>query len=296
MERNATWYGIGTEASKNDYRDLLKSADLDYNVVAEDLWVTHNGTDIQVPGKKVILREDTSDIFGVVSDRYKLCSNREAFDFVENIDDVKLIKAGSAGGMVWMIGELPEVEVLGDTIKPNLIFQNSHDGSCSIKTTICMLRMVCQNQFVGSFQNSPATISIQHSGDLEGKLLAARQTMQGVYQYVKSYDEVANELVGEKISSKKFDQIVEGFFKIPDEATTRTENFILERRELFRAAYQADDNQNFVGTKWGVINAYSDFITHEEFARKTNNWQMNRFMYSLNPSTMNNFMEIVEAA
>ena len=296
MSRNATWNGLGTDAVKNDYRDLLKRADLDYEVVAEDLYVKHEGTELLVPGKKVILREDTSDIFGIVSDRYKLCKNEDAFDFVENIEDVNLVKAGSAGGMVWMIGELPEISVLGDSVKPNLIFQNSHDGSCSIKTTICMLRMVCQNQFVGSFANSPATISIQHSGDLDGKLSAARQTMQSVYEYVKNYDKVANTLARKKLTSKSFDQIVEGFFKIPDEASQRTVNYIMDRRDRFYAAYDADDNQNFKGTKWGVINAYSDLITHEEFARKTSNWQMNRFMYSLNPSTMDNFMEMVEAA
>lgn len=296
MNRLSTWENVGTTSSTNNYRELLKEADLDYNAVAEDLFVEHEGQKLMVPNKKVILREDTKEIFGIVSDRYQLCQNRDALDFVEDIEGVKLIKAGSAGGLTWMIGKLPEVKVLGDTISPHLIFQNSHDGSCSIKTTICMLRIVCQNQFVSSFKDSPATISIRHNGDLDEKLILARQTMREVYNYVKNYDEFANELAIQKINSRTFNQLVEGFFSIPEDASPRTQNAIIDRRERFISAYDADDNQNFKGTKWGVINAYSDLITHEDYARKVTGWEMNRFLNSLSPATMNQFVNMVAAA
>lgn len=296
MNRISTWENVGTATLSQDYRQVLSEADLNYKAVAEDLFVEHEGKKLQVPGRKVILREDTQEIFGIVSDRYQICQNEEAFDFIENIDNIKLIRAGSAGGNVWIIGALPEVSVLGDTITPHLIFQNSHDGSCSIKTTICMLRIVCQNQFVASFKESPATISIRHQGDIDEKLLIARETMQEVYNYVRNYDEVASQLATKKITPKKFNEIVEGFFKIPEEVSDRSKNLILDRQQRFRDAYNADDNQNFKGTKWGVINAYSDLITHEEYARKTNNWEINRFLNSLSPASMNSFMSFIRAA
>ena len=296
MTRMSTWENLGTVATSNNYRDRLREANLDYTAVAEDLFIEHEGSKIQVPDRKVILRDDTKEIFGIVSNKYQLCQNVDALDFVECIDDVTLLKAGSAGSMIWMIGKLPSVEILGDEVTPHLIFQNSHDGSCSIKTTICMLRIVCQNQFVSSFKESPATISIRHQGDIDEKLVAAKQTMQGVYEYVKNYDSVAHELATQKITPSKFNTLIEGFFKIPEDASDRTIRSINDRRERFYEAYNAEDNQNFTGTKWGLVNAYSDLITHEEFARKTSNWESNRFLYSLSPSTMNEFMRVVEAA
>jgi len=296
MTRLSTWETVGTKANTNNFRELLAKSNLDYNTVTEDLFIEHAGTKIQVPNKKVVLREDTKEIFGIVSDRYQLCQNREALEFIDYLDNVTLINAGSVGGFVWMIGKLPEVTVLGDTVTPHLIFQNSHDGSCSIKTTICMLRIVCQNQFVASFKESPATISIRHQGDMNEKLIVARETMQGVYDYVKNYDSVASELATKKITSKKFNEIVEKFFMIPEDASERTTDSILERRERFHQAYNADDNQNFKGTKWGMINAYSDLITHEEYTRKTSNWETNRFINSLSPTTMNEFMRFIGAA
>ena len=296
MMRMSTWENVGTESHSNNYLDLLKEADLDYTVIAEDSFVEREGSKIMIPNQKVVLREDTNEVLGTVSSRYQLCQNRDALDFVEYLEGVSLLKAGSNGGMVWMIGKLPEVEVLGDVITPHLIFQNSHDGSCSIKTTICMLRMICQNQFIATFKDSPATITIRHQGEMEKKLLAARETMQGVYNYVKNYEETASTLATEKITPKKFNEIVEGYFKIPEEASDRSTRIILEKRERFLEAYNADDNQNFRGSKWGVINAFSDFATHDEYVRKTDNWQTSKFLNSLSPASMTEFMRFIGAA
>ena len=295
MRRESTWHNLGTELVTNNYRELLQKSDLDYTTVAEDLFIEHEGTRIQVPNKKVLLREDTKELFGIVSDRYQICQNVDALDFVDYIEGVELMRAGSAGGFVWMIGKLPEVKVLGDSISPHLIFQNSHDGSCSIKTTICMLRIVCQNQFISSFKDSPATISVRHNGDLDQKLIVAKETMSGVYDYIKNYDAVANQLAVQKVTPHKLNEIIEGYFKIPEDASERSQNYILDRRERFYEAYNAEDNQNFKGTKWGIINAYSDLITHEEYARKTTNWETNRFLNSLSPSTMTEFINLVAA-
>ena len=295
MIRTSTWENVGTESHGN-YMDLLKAADLDYTVIAEDSFVEREGSKIMIPNQKVVLREDTNEVLGTVSSRYQLCQNRDALDFVEYLEGVSLIKAGSNGGMVWMIGKLPEVEVLGDVITPHLIFQNSHDGSCSIKTTICMLRMICQNQFIATFKDSPATITIRHQGEMEKKLISARETMQGIYNYVKNYDKVANDLVTQKVTPKKFNEILEGYFKVPEEASERSTRIILDKRERFLEAYNADDNQNFKGTKWGIINAFSDFSTHEEYVRKTDNWQNSRFLNSLSPAYMTEFMKFIGAA
>ena len=296
MERITTWENLGVKEETTSYMNLLEAASLNYEVEDQDLYVDYEGSKILVPDRKAIIRKDTQEVYGIVSNKYQICQNHEAFDFIDYLDGVTLERAGEAGSMIWMIGRLPEVSVLGDNITPHIIFQNSHDGSCSIKSTICMLRIICQNQFVASFKESPATIHIRHNGDLQAKLQSAKETMQGVYDYIKNYDKVANEFATKKITVKKFNQIVEKYFEIPEDVSPRTEENIMMRREQFIKTYKAEDNQNFKGTKWGVINAFSDLITHEEFNRKTKNWEDNRFLYSLNPATMNQFMKLVEAA
>lgn len=297
MERTTMWESIGVKSSINDFDTLMKEADLDYTAVAKDMYAGAPGdSQILIPDRKVIVREDTSQVFGIVSDRYQICQNKDALDFVKYIDDINLIKAGQIGATVYMIGHLPEVNILGDSIKPHLIFQNSHDGSSSIKATICMLRIVCQNQFVTSFKESPATIKVSHLGNMDEKLLIARDTLRSVNNYVKNFEDTANEFARAKLTPIRFNKIIEKFFATSEENSDRRNQKILEERELYLQALKADDNANFVNTKWGAVNAFADFITHSEPSRKTDGWQENRFLWYLNPSVMNTFIEFVKAA
>ena len=298
--RTTTWAtnSFGTEATSNSYIDLLTEADLNYRAVEAPIFAEYNGQKVEVLDKKAVIREDTQDLLGVVSNRYKVCQNADALSFVENINDIKLLKAGAVGqnnSTIYMIGQLPEVTVLGDTITPHLIFQNSHDGLSGIKATICMLRVICQNQFISTFADSPAVISIRHQGDLDGNLIAARETMNSMYDYVKTYDKFANNMVAQKVDSKMFNKILEGYFKITEDETDRTKSNILDCREYFTQCYNVDDNQNFKGTKYGLINAFSDYITHKEPMKKSINWEKNRFANSINPYQMDQFRKIVEA-
>lgn len=297
MTRTTMWENIGVKASKNDFDTLIKEADLDYTAVAKDMYIEHEGSQLLIPGKKQIIREDTGDFFGIVSDRYQICQNRDAFEFVKYIDDLELLKAGSTrNGGVYMIAQLPEITVLNDSIRPHLIFQNSHDGSSSIRATICMLRLVCQNQFITSFKESPATIKVHHSGDLSEKLLVARDTLAQVNQYVKTFDAEANDMAIQKVTPAVFNKIIGTFFEQKAEYSDRQNQRIEENRETFLQAYNSYDNQNFKGTKWGIVNAFADYNTHQEPSRKTANWEENTFVWGISPAVMDAFIRVVKAA
>ena len=50
----------------------------------------------------------------------------------------------------------------------------------------------------------------------------------------------------------------------------------------------ADDNANFRGTAWGVINAYTDFITHKVPTGNSATKDEGKFMtVTFNPAAMN---------
>ena len=296
MNRTTTWSNIGVEAKGQNLDNLLSAADLDYTVILSDLFTEVGGQKILVPNKKVTMREDTNQVFGVVSDRYQICQNRDALDFVNYIENIELLKAGSyanGGGYSYLISQLPEVKVLGDEIRPHLIFQTSHDGSSSVKATICMLRIACQNQFVHAFKDSPATIKITHSGNMGEKLQTAQATMLQVHDYVQHFEQQAEYLAGKKITPQTFNRVLERFFVTNPEWSDRWNQKVEEQKDYFIQAYNADDNQNFKGTRWGLVNAYADFITHDEPIRKTNNWEDSKFFGSLNSAPMDQFLEYV---
>lgn len=249
---------------------------------------------IIIPGQMATVREDTGDVFGIVSNSYEICQNRDAFDFINYIDDVKFVKAGQTNkGLVYVIAELPEVSILGDSFKPHVIFQNGHNGAYSVKAAICPLRLVCQNQFNLAFASTGNTVVVRHSRTMNDKLIEARETMMNVAEYMKSLNENAEKYAAISFSENNVQSFVEKLFPISNDASERSKRNIQEKRDALISAYNSDDNQNFRGTLWGVVNAMSDYITHDSPSRTSKNWEENKFAYvTFSPvlTTMFNFL------
>ena len=277
--RTTTWNSIGTEVKSTNITDVLKKSGLDYRVVTQPVTTKIGGKDIVIPNRVATVKEGTEEVLGIVSDRYHVCQNEEAFDFVNNVEGVEFVKAGETHtGMVYVIGKLPEVTVLGDTFTPYLIFQNGHNGFYTVKTTICPLRIVCQNQFNYAFRESPNTISIQHSSQYSAKLAEAEMLIKSTAKYMKNFNNTAEELAMLKLGDDaRVQDIINSFFQVAVDATDRQIiTAETHRTELF-TAYKAEDNNNFAGTAWGLINGFSDYLTHKE-TKNTKNKDESKFM------------------
>jgi len=283
MNRKPTWEGLSTELHTTSLTEAMREFDLDYTVAAVPCaGILPNGGISELENLKVTIRTDTNEPFGIVSNKYKIIQNQDALSFVEDIDGITLTHGGhTSWGSIWMIGNLAPVKVLDDEIVPNIIFQTSHNGGTPLKATICMLRIACQNQFTHSFNESPATIKVLHKGDVKHKVETAMEVLREVDSYVHSYKALAEMMVGSKVTPKRFNEIVEALFPIsdPDTVSQRVISRQEDAREEFLTAYHQDDNSNFVGTRWGIITAYTDYLTHREESRRTKDY---RFIESVN--------------
>jgi phage/plasmid-like protein (TIGR03299 family) len=259
--RTATWSTIGTKVDTcADIAQVLEKSGLNYKVSKSKIQLP-NG--IEIPDRMATVKEDGSYI-GVVSNGYEICQNEDAFDFANNIEGIEFEKAGETGtGMVYIIGKLPDVTVLGDTFTPHLILQNSHNGRYTLKATICPLRFVCQNQFSISFRNMKNSVTIRHSRQLASKIAQAKQLLNQTASYMSEFKGTAEDLARIKVSDTNLYHIVDKFFDMAnEEMTERQRREVEERRSAFFKCYNADDNQNFLGTGWGIANAMSDYVTH----------------------------------
>lgn len=294
--RYATWSSIGTDVSeKKNLETVLKEANLDFNVVKMPLFVKNN-TDLTIPGYSAAVVEGTDRVLGIVSDTYKICQNRDAFDFVNYIDEeIEFIRAGQTySGLVYVIAKLPQVTILGDTFTPNVIFQNGFNGGIAIKAAIVPLRIVCQNQFNLAFKEANSTVVVNHTTNMDGRLKDAREVLRATSSYMNNLNREAESLAIKKISATSVQKVLDKFFPIREDMTPRQAFQVDDRRSRFLNAYNSDDNRNFKGSAWAMINAYSDYLTHIEPSRKSSNWMENRFMsVSFNPSRVSEFYEYV---
>lgn len=291
--RTATWEAVGSNISAaTSVEEALKISGLDYIVEKVPVFL-EDGTPI--PGAFCTKKEGTNDTFGVVGSQFEIIQNQEAPSFVDNLvsEGLTFVKAGENHKMLYLIGKLPSIEVLGDEVTPYLIFQNSHNGSTTLKATIAPLRIVCQNQFNLTFRKAVNKISLRHTKSIKGRLHTAQQVLLQNTEYPSEFQKQALGLAQEKVSKKQVDTLLDGIFEIKPEFNPTQVRRMEEKRDRFLSAYQADDNQNFLGTKWGLINAYTDFVTHKPLRKETPQALENHFIKTTLKGSINDFVHQV---
>lgn len=295
ITREATWNKVGTDIREaNSVKEALQISGLDYEVVKAPIYLS-NGH--RIKDQFATKKKGTDEVFGIVGKDYTIVQNEEAFSFVDGIisEGLTFVKAGETSYMNYIIASLPEQYILDDKFKPYIIFQNSHAGATTLKAAICPLRIICQNQFTMAFRNSENKISIRHSSSIHEKMDEAQHILQFNAEYMDSFNKMANKMASNKIGDEKALDIIDKYFLVDDNASTRKVNSNEEKKTILLNAYNAEDNQNFRGTQWGLVNAFSDYITHLDPARKTNKSNISKFVnVTFNNGLMNNFINMVQ--
>lgn len=291
--RTATWTNIGYDIRKaTTVEEALKLSHLDYTVEKVPCFLA-DGTPI--PGAFCTKKENSLETFGVVGKEFSIIQNIEGFDFINALvgEGLTFLKAGENRKMVWIIGQLPTIDILGDKVTPHVIFQNSHGGNTTLKATIAPLRIICQNQFNLTFRKADNKISLRHTSSIKDRLHTAETVLAQNSIYLDEFKKKAEEMASAKVSKAKVDSFLDTIFEVKAEFNpTQTKN-MEEKRTRFLAAYQAEDNQNFIGTQWGLVNAYTDYVTHKPLKKDTPTALENHFIKSTLKGSINDFVHQV---
>ena len=279
--RTAPWHGLGTSVEvAPTSKDALHLAGLDWRVGQENLY-TNLGE--LVPGYKVNVREDNKAILGVVTDKYKVVQNEEAFAFTDMLLDhgVQYETAGSLNGgrRIWLLAKLPDkYKLVDEEVDPYIVFSNCHDGTGAIKVACTPVRVVCQNTLNLALDNAKRIWTVNHVGNMESKLEEVRSTLFLTGKYMGMLSKEAEELSRIKLTDKKVYKLIDDLIKIPDNVTETQQNNILKiKGGIFERYFDAPDLTILPKNAWRFINAVSDFATHAEPLRRTSNYRENLF-------------------
>lgn len=302
VDRTTTWHAIGKDVQEcKDMETVLKKSGLDYTVEKRPVFMTdgHVVSDrrIQIPNRYVTVRANDDHPYDVVSDKFEIIQNHDAFDFVNYMgEDLSFEKAGETqSGMVYIIGKLPEVDILGDKFTPHVIFRNGFNGKVKITAAITPLRMVCQNQFNFAFKNASNATTIRHVKNAEAKLAEARETLKMSADYMQELTVMAERFATMKISGQKMERVMNYLFPMPEEDMNPFKRKKLEdARAAFKRAHEQEDNRNFRNTAWGLVNAYTDMMTHKEPAGKREDRFEGKFVNTTFKVSMNPIVDAIE--
>lgn len=289
--REKPWHGLGTRVEDApDSENALTLAGLDWNVIQKDILT--KGGENPIPGFKANVRDSDGSVLGIVTDRYKVVQNTEAFAFTDALlgEGVRYETAGSlqGGRRVWMLARLPHQYIInGDEITPYLVFMNSHDGSAAIKVAMTPIRCVCSNTLNLSLATAKRCWSCHHTGDIEGKLDDARNTLLYAGRYMaelgKSFD-MLNQI---KLSDNKVYELIHTLLPENEGASLQQQRNVKRMREDLKHRYfDAPDLQDVGKNAYRYLNAVSDFATHAKPLRERSNYRESLFAKTVDGNPM----------
>lgn len=272
------WYSVGTKLIEKapSIEEAIELSGLNWNVELKDLQ-TLDG--IETPYKGV-MRSDTNNCLGVVTDNYKPLQNVEAFSFFQEFIDNDLATLDSAGSFLngkrtWILAKINSTDMVidekhNDRVEKYILLSNSHNGKTAIRIGYTPIRISCMNTLIAAHTNkSSQLIKVYHRGNIVKTLYTIRDTMNLINQTFMATEEQYKELTKvpvNKTTLKKYVDVVfskqslENLFK---NQTGFSQIEVDEAREKLQQRVEEIFDKEYAHNAWTAYNSVNSYICHE---------------------------------
>ena len=288
--REKPWHGLGTEVKEAPTSaDALVYAGLDWTVDQKNVYA-EDGT--LISGYKVNIRSTDNAVLGIVSDRYRVVQNEDAFQFTDDLlgAGVTYETAGAlqGGRKVWMLARMPQRYIIaGDEIAPYLVVMSSHDGSSGVKVAMTPIRVVCQNTLNLALGSAKRVWTTKHTENVMSRVHEARETLMLAETYMGELGRGIDELSKIRLTDRKAMDLMQEFFPVTNDVPDVQRRNNLRLLEDMKLRYwEAPDLSNVGRNGYRFVNAVSDFATHADPIRRTKNYDENLFMRTVEGNPM----------
>lgn len=262
--------------------DQINETSAFFNVREEKLTV--QGSDIVIPNKKAIIRNDDNSVIGVVSDAYKVVTNEEVFTkFTEQLLNCKGVDIEGAtvdtkfshnGAKTMVEITLPKHEISlkgNDKSQMKIMAFNSYDGKWKFRAKAGAVRLACLNgQILGDFIGS---YSHGHTKGLS--------VDKGATQLVKMFESFNqakgwwSNMMKTKVTDQETLEVFRQFLFPKSQNAMSADNWaenksVLNLFELYQT-YAKEMGKN----AWALYNTLTHHVTHKEYKQSTHADRLN---------------------
>jgi phage/plasmid-like protein (TIGR03299 family) len=274
------WHGLGQIVQEAmTAEQAIKLANMDYDVqkcnIHGSITLPDGGIMYQnIDGRVGTYRTDTKEMLGIVSDRYEIVQNRDAFGFFDAIIDSGEAIFETAGVIgkgekIFLTAKLPkDLLVNGEPCEKYIILTNSHDASSSLIAGFTTVRIVCNNTLQAAMRDLSNKVTIQHKGNAKSKIAEAYKVMGIASRYMQEVEEVFNKMSEVKIDSEQLRKYVIDVMKPEyhkdqpsEEMSTRLINQV-DSIILFANTHHTQQTSAAKDTVWGAYNAISGYYNY----------------------------------
>ena len=265
------WHGLGTtlpadSPARFSIDESIRLAGLDWQVETKPVCVDGK----ELPEHRAIVRSDTSEVLGVVGDRYHPLQNREQFQwfapFLESGECAfETCGALKNGKLVWVLAKLQRNDAIvseSDRIRKYLLLTSSHDGSMSTSVGFCPIRVVCWNTLSAGLRDSRSSLlKVKHTASQKQAIAAIRETVNLVDETFEATAARYRKLLGCGVNREDVRSYVKLVFEMESDETklsTRQKN-ILDNVVNLAVSGVGNDGR----TVWSAYNGVTQYLTHE---------------------------------
>ena len=318
-KRERAWHGLGQVVEEPMFvADALKLCHADFNVglqpvVAlsqELIEAMENHTfinasmlkDLLVENTMATMRQDTNKSLGIVSDKYGIVQNVDAFKFVDlfcsgektDRDHTPVIETCGVlgkGERIFVTAKFPKPIVLDakrdDLVEMYVVFTTTHDGTGAVRCVCTPVRVVCNNTLNWAMKENIGRIAFRHSSKVMDRLdLLNAENAEFAYKalnvaevYANGLKESFDHLRNIKLAERDLDNIIAQVV-LSDEAAkefmqtrnieselikTRGRNIFLGVKECLESGIGQEGQER--GTAMWLMNGLTSFYQNEATER-----------------------------
>lgn len=273
------WHGLGTyvdEAMTSE--QVVELANLNYEVDKTPIYINPTTTDseeklVEIPQIFATYRKDTLAPLGLVSERYEIVQNKDAFLFFDPIIDRGEAIYQTAGVLgrgerVFITAKLPEdILVAGEKVEQYLLITNGHDGKNAVRVGFTPIRVVCNNTLTAALNDLKNSYTIFHFNNPQERLKEAHKVMGLASTYMSDVSKIFEDMANTKLKDEQFMAFIEDIFVNKDyvnkneKVSTRAKNLV-ERVFNFAKHHPTQTTSATKDTLYGAYNAVSGYFGH----------------------------------
>lgn len=278
------WHGYGAKMQPNEPLETwYERAGLAYSVDRRPIFtVGKDGTQVQVPKMRALVRSDNDKTLSIVTDRYKVVQPGEVLEFFRNLIERQGFEMETAGALadgkrVWALaktGQDFKIPGVPDHLMSYLLLATSYDKQFATTAQFTSVRVVCNNTLSysineGERNDGKHVFRVPHHSDFNVNTVQASFGLVGP-AWTAFTDDVVK-LTQVKITKR---QAVEFFMELmgyEEEDPQHAVDNVYTIKKLLQA-YEYGPGQDLPSAKdtlWGAVNAVTFFADHTRKARNT---------------------------
>lgn len=269
------WHGLGQRLTHDStIEEWQVASGMDWTVEKSPVQF-QNGSLHTFSGQNVLYRSDNNMPLSVVSDRYQAVQPKEVLEFFRDLVDESGFRIHTAGTLrggkrMWALadtGNFGEISK-GDGIGGFLLLSTSCDRTLATTARFTSVRVVCNNTLTIALEGKENTVSFSHIQKWNHEVVKER--LGNAVSSFGAFMEMGKVLRKQKMNifqAKEFlNQLITPMNQV------KKEEHSVEDNRAYKAILELFDESakgiELAGhTKWGMLNAVTEYFDHHKPAR-----------------------------